>query len=95
MALTKIDLVDMIYSELDIPRKECINLVESFFDIIKDELAKGNDFMISGFGKWSVKQKRPRIGRNPQTGEKMIIDARKVVTFKPSDVLRDAVNPGG
>ncbi|MGA3209287.1 MAG: integration host factor subunit alpha [Syntrophales bacterium] len=95
MALTKIDLVDMIYSELDIPRKECINLVESFFDIIKDELAKGNDFMISGFGKWSVKQKRSRTGRNPQTGEKMIIDARKVVTFKPSDVLRDAVNPGG
>ena len=95
MALTKIDLVDMIYSELDIPKKECINLVESFFDIIKEELAKGNDFMISGFGKWSVKQKRSRTGRNPQTGEKMIIDARKVVTFKPSDVLRDAVNPGG
>jgi integration host factor subunit alpha len=92
MALTKIDLVDMIYSELDIPKKECINIVEGFFDIIKDEFAKGNDVMISGFGKWSVKQKRPRIGRNPQTGEKMIIDARKVITFKPSPVLRDELN---
>jgi integration host factor subunit alpha len=92
MALTKIDLVDMIYSELHIPKKECINLVESFFDIIKDELAKGNGVMTSGFGKWSVKQKRSRIGRNPQTGEKMIIDARRVVTFKPSPVLRDELN---
>ena len=92
MALTKIDLIDMIYSELDIPKKECINLVESFFDIIKDELAKGNDVMISGFGKWSVKQKRPRIGRNPQTGEQMIIDARRVVKFKPSVVLRNTIN---
>jgi len=94
MALTKIDLVDMIYSELDIPKKECINLVESFFDIIKDELVKGNDIMISGFGKWSVKQKRPRIGRNPHTGKKMTIDARRVVTFKSAPPLRSGVNPG-
>jgi len=84
----------MIYSKLDIPKKECINLVESFFDILRDELAKGNDFMISGFGKWSVKQKRPRTGRNPHTGEKMIIHARKVITFKPSPVLRSEINHG-
>jgi integration host factor subunit alpha len=92
MALTKIDLVDMIYSELDVPKKECINLVESFFDIIKDELVKGDDVMISGFGKWSVKQKSPRIGRNPQTGEQMIIDARRVVTFKSAPPLRSEIN---
>ena len=92
MALTKIDLVDMVYSELHMPKTKCINLVESFFDIIKDELAKGNGIMISGFGKWSVKQKRSRIGRNPQTGEKMILDARKVVTFKSSPTLRSRVN---
>ena len=92
MALTKIDLVDMIYSELDIPKKECINLVESFFDIIKEELVKGNDFMISGFGKWSVKQKRPRLGRNPHTGEQIIIDARRVVTFKSAEKLRSGIN---
>jgi integration host factor subunit alpha len=92
MALTKIDLVDMIYSELDIPKKECINLVEGFFDIIKDELVKGNDVMISGFGKWSVKHKRPRIGRNPQTGERITIDARRVVTFKNAPPLRSGIN---
>jgi integration host factor subunit alpha len=92
MALTKIDLVDMIYNELNIPKKECINLVESFFDIIKDELVKGNDFMISGFGKWSVKQKRPRLGRNPHTGEQIIIDARRVVTFKSAPTLRSRIN---
>jgi integration host factor subunit alpha len=92
MPLTKIDLVEMVYSQLDLPKKECVQLVESVFDIIKEELANGNDVMISGFGKWSVKQKRPRIGRNPQTREKMIIDARKVITFKPSAVLRDTIN---
>jgi integration host factor subunit alpha len=92
MALTKIDLVDMIYNELEIPKTECINLIESFFDIIKVELVNGNDFMISGFGKWSVKQKRPRLGRNPHTGEQMIIDARRVVKFKPSVVLRNTIN---
>ena len=63
MALAKIDLVDMIYGELDMPKKACVNLVESFFDIIKDELVKDNDFMISGFGKWSAKQKIPMTGR--------------------------------
>ena len=68
--------------------------VESLFDTIKDDLYKGNNVMISGFGKWTVKAKKARKGRNPQTGEEMTIDARKVVTFKPSTVLRDAVNSG-
>ncbi|MGC9977083.1 MAG: integration host factor subunit alpha [Syntrophales bacterium] len=94
MALTKIYLVDKIYSELDIPKKECINLLESFFDIIKDELAKGEEVMISGFGKWSVKHKSPRLGRNPQTGVQMIIDARRVITFKSAEKLRSVVNRG-
>jgi integration host factor subunit alpha len=82
----------MIYSELDIPKKECINLVESFFDIIKDELAKGSDVIISGFGKWSVKHKRARIGRSLQTGEEITIDARRVVTFKSAPTLRSGIN---
>jgi integration host factor subunit alpha len=64
--------------------------VESLFEIIKDELAKGEKVMISGFGRWSVRQKRARKGRNPQTGEAMTIEARKVVTFKPSGMLRSA-----
>jgi len=92
MSLTKIDIIDSIYEKLGIPKKECVSIVESIFEIIKEDLDQGNDVMISGFGKWSVKVKKKRKGRNPQTGESLMIDARKVVTFKPSQVLRAAVN---
>jgi integration host factor subunit alpha len=92
MPLTKIDFIEMIYSELGIPKKDCTNLVESFFEIIKDELAKGSDVMISGFGKWSVKQKKPMIGRNPKTGQGITIDAGRVVTFKSTPELRSGIN---
>ncbi len=95
MSLTKIEIVDSVYEKLGMPRKECVRIVESLFEIIKDELDKGQGVMISGFGKWTVKAKKRRRGRNPQTGEALMIDARKVVTFKPSSVLRDAVNPRG
>ena len=95
MSLKKIDIIDSAYEKLGIPKKDCVHLVESVFDIIKDDLGKGNDVMISGFGKWTVKAKKRRRGRNPQTGQALMIDARKVVTFKPSAVLRDAVNSQG
>ena len=94
MSLTKIEIIESIYEHLGIPKKDCVRIVESLFEIIKDDLDKGNDVMISGFGKWTVKAKKKRKGRNPQTGKEMTIDARKVVTFKPSNVLRDAVNSG-
>ena len=92
MSMTKIEIIESIYEHLGIPKKDCIRIVDSLFEIIKDELGKGNDVMISGFGKWTVRAKKERKGRNPQTGKEMMIDARKVVTFKPSNVLRDAVN---
>jgi integration host factor subunit alpha len=92
MSLTKVDIIDSIYEKLGIPKKECICIVESVFEIIKDDLDKGNDVMISGFGKWTVKAKKKRKGRNPQTGEELMIDARKVVTFRPSQVLKGTVN---
>ena len=92
MSMTKIEIIESVYEHLGIPKKDCIRIVESLFEIIKDELGKGNDVMISGFGKWTVRAKKKRKGRNPQTGKEMMIDARKVVTFKPSNVLRDAVN---
>ena len=92
MSLTKINIIDSIYEKLGIPKKECVSIVESVFAIIKDDLYGGRDVMISGFGKWTVKAKKQRKGRNPQTGESLMIDARKVVTFKPSQVLRGAVN---
>jgi integration host factor subunit alpha len=93
MALTKIEVVNMLNEQIGFPKIECIRIVESFFDIIKSELDKGNPVMISGFGKWTVKAKRERKGRNPQTGENVTIEARKVVTFRPSAVLRDDLNP--
>jgi integration host factor subunit alpha len=92
MALTKIEIVDMLYEHIGLQKNGCIKIVESFFDIIKSELDKGNPVMISGFGKWTVKAKRERKGRNPQTGEDLSIRARKVVTFRPSPVLRDDLN---
>jgi integration host factor subunit alpha len=87
MSLTKIDIVNSIYDQLGISRKDCVDIVESIFEIIKDELDKGNPVKISGFGKWTVKSKKKRRGRNPQTGAELTIDARKVVKFRPSPVL--------
>jgi len=88
MSMTKIDITESVCEKLGILKKESLHLVESIIDIIKEELGKGNDVMISGFGKWTVKAKKARKGRNPKTGKAMTIDARKVVTFKPSVVLR-------
>jgi integration host factor subunit alpha len=92
MSLTKIDVTESICDKLGIPKRECVLIVESVFEIIKDDLGKGHDVMISGFGKWTVKAKKERKGRNPKTGNEMTIDARRVVTFKPSNVLRDKMN---
>jgi integration host factor subunit alpha len=90
--LTKKDLVDLHYEQTGLPKKDCVSAVELIFEIIKDELEKGNPVKISGFGQWTVKSKRERIGRNPQTGDRLTIDARKVVTFKLSPVLRKELN---
>jgi integration host factor subunit alpha len=92
MALTKIEIVDMLNEHIGIPKVECIRIVESFFDIIKSELERGSPVMVSGFGKWRVNSKKARRARNPQTGEDVIIEARKVVTFRPSAVLKDELN---
>ena len=92
MALTKIEIINMLNEQIGLPKVECVRIVESFFDIIKSELDKGNPVMVSGFGKWTVKAKKARIGRNPKTRENVTIKARKVVTFRPSDALRDELN---
>ena len=92
MSMTKIDIIDSIYEKIGIPKKDCVRIVDSLFEIIKDDLDKWNPVMISGFGKWTVRTKRKRKGRNPQTGKDLTIAARRVVTFKPSNVLRDVVN---
>jgi integration host factor subunit alpha len=88
MSVTKIDITNSLCEKFDIPKKDSASIIESVFDIIKDDLNQGNDVMISGFGKWTVKAKKKRKGRNPKTGKEMMIEARKVVTFKSSVVLR-------
>ena len=92
MTMTKKDLMGIQYRQTGLSQKECVSAIESTFEIIKNELGKGNSVRISGFGKWTVKSKRERNGRNPQTGDRMTIDARRVVTFKPSFVLKSALN---
>ena len=88
MALTKKEIVTKLNEEIGLPQKECSDIFESLLEIMKDELSKGNPVVISGFGKWSVLDKQARMGRNPKTREAIKIDARKVVTFKASHVLR-------
>ncbi|MDO9528626.1 MAG: integration host factor subunit alpha [Syntrophales bacterium] len=92
MTLTKASIVEDLYSATDLPKGKCTELVESVFELIKDELKKGNDVRISGFGKWSVREKNSRRGRNPQTGETIMLDARTVVTFKCSGKLKKVIN---
>ncbi len=90
MKITRQSLVDIMYNENDDLTKDgCKKIVDSFFEIIIDELCKGNSVLTSGFGKWSVRSKKQRMGRNPKTGKDMVISARKVVTFKCSNNLKD------
>jgi integration host factor subunit alpha len=92
MALTKNDIVHSVYTQFGIPKKRSVEVVESLMEIIKKSLANGEDVLISGFGKFCVKNKRERRGRNPQTSEDMILKPRRVVTFRCSGVLRDKIN---
>ena len=92
MALTKNDIVEKITDQLEFTRKDSLDLLEGVISIIKQTLASGEDIKISGFGKFEVKQKADRRGRNPQTGEDLTIEARRILTFKPSALLRDEIN---
>lgn len=92
MTLTKAMLVDDITKKDNYSRLKSVYLVESILEIIKGSLASGDDVLISGFGKFSVKEKRERRGRNPATGKDMMVESRKVVTFKCSGKLRKMVN---
>lgn len=90
--LTKANLVNMVYEEHDLGKAEALEAVETFLKLAKDCLSGGEDLLLSGFGKFSVKEKRERRGRNPQTGESLMLAPRRVVTFKPSGQLRDRIN---
>jgi integration host factor subunit alpha len=92
MTLTKNDIVEHLRNELGMPRNQTIEIVESLLEIIKSTLHSGEDLLVSGFGKFCVKTKNQRRGRNPATGEDMILEGRKIVTFKCSGKLRDKLN---
>ncbi|HKZ17964.1 MAG TPA: integration host factor subunit alpha [Geobacteraceae bacterium] len=90
--MTKADMVEKIYEKVGFSKKESAELVEAVFDIIKGTLEKGEKIKIAGFGNFVVKEKADRRGRNPQTGEEITITARKILTFKPSQVLKSSIN---
>jgi integration host factor subunit alpha len=92
MALTKMDLIDRVSTKLGLLKNKSHEVTESLIEIVKSSLASGEDVLVSGFGKFCVKYKSKRKGRNPATGEDAILPARRVVTFKCSGKLRDKLN---
>jgi len=92
--MTKADLVEAVVRRVGFSKKESARIVEHVFGTIKETLEAGENIKISGFGNFVVRDKRTRLGRNPQTGEKIEISARRVLTFKPSRVLCDALKEG-
>ena len=91
MALTKNDIVTNVH-DLGFSKKKSVEVIETLLEIMKSTLEKGEDVLISGFGKFCIKQKSQRRGRNPATGSDLILKERKVVTFKCSGKLRDKIN---
>lgn len=90
--MTKADIVERIHHQVGFLKKESAEVVESVFSILKDTLESGEKIKIAGFGNFVVKQKADRRGRNPQTGDTITINARRILTFKPSQVLKSAIN---
>ncbi|MCB0330215.1 MAG: integration host factor subunit alpha [Bdellovibrionales bacterium] len=90
--LTKADLADAIYATMPVDKQKASQVVEDYIELIKEALEQEHKVMLSGFGSYEVKYKPPRRGRNPQTGDSIILRARRVVKFKPSQLLRKAIN---
>ncbi len=90
--MTKLEIVTNLYEKLGFSKRECANIVDRFFEIIKETLASGENVKISGFGNFVVKEKKARRGRNPQTGDEIEISKRKVLNFRISQVLKDEIN---
>ena len=91
--MTKADIIEAVYEKVGgFSKKEAAEIVESVFHQIKETLERGEKIKISGFGNFIVREKKARIGRNPQTGDEITISARRVLTFKPSQVLKNILN---
>ena len=94
LCITKAHLAEAIYTTLPVDKQKAAQVVEDYIELIKNSLEADGKVMLSGFGSYEVKSKPPRRGRNPQTGDSIILRARKVVKFKPSQLLRKAINDG-
>ena len=92
MTVTKAKLIDHLYGKSSFSREESSATIESLLEIIKHTLESGEDLLISGFGKFIVKEKKSRRGRNPYTGNDLFLDARRIITFKCSNNLREKIN---
>ncbi len=92
MTLTKANIVEAVAEQTGYPKNQSINTIETLLEIMKRTLESGEDVLVSGFGKFCVKEKRERRGRNPATGEDMMLEPRRVVTFRCSQQLRDKIN---
>jgi integration host factor subunit alpha len=93
--MTKADIVDKVADRTGFTKKDSVELVELVFELMKDTLAGGENLKLSGFGNFTVKKKADRRGRNPQTGEEIVIEARRILTFKPSMILKESLNGRG
>jgi len=91
MSMTKADVVEKIHAELGLAKKDAAEVVDLLFKVIKETLSKGEKVKISGFGNFSIRDKASRMGRNPQTGDSMSIAARRVLTFRPSQILKEDI----
>jgi integration host factor subunit alpha len=94
MTLTKANIIDTIYNSTDLKKSQATGAFESTIGIIKSTLESGEDVLITGFGKFHVKDKKQRLGRNPQTGDGLMLEPRRVVTFQCSGLLKEKVNRG-
>lgn len=92
--LTKADLAETLFANLALEKQRSVQIVEDFIEILKEALEREHKVMLSGFGTFVVNAKKPRRGRNPQTGDPLILRARHVVKFKPSQLLKKVINGG-
>ena len=91
VTLTKADLVEALFEQIGLNKRESADMVDAFFSVISDALVSGDDVKLPGFGSFEVKHKTARPGRNPRTGEEVMIPARRVVTFRASRILKDKI----
>ncbi|MBF0158208.1 MAG: integration host factor subunit alpha [Magnetococcales bacterium] len=91
--MTKLDIVEVLHRKSGLPKKNAMQIVETFFEIIREQLERGEEVKLAGFGNFTTRQKSSRVGRNPRTMEEVTISQREVISFHPSHILRTRIDP--